>query len=200
MSLDTANALVTVDEAKTYLKISAVTEDSVIENLVNRASTWANDYTGRLLKSRVNTEYYDGDGTGTLQLKQYPVTTLTSLYDDPARAFGAGTAINVTNDVILNGDTGTITLFNAAVAFNVGTMNVKAVYTAGYVTVPESLKEAVLLYIGSAYRREYVDQRFGITSETVGDRTTTYATADVPPKARILLDKYVSNRVLFGGF
>lgn len=48
--------------------------------MINRASIFANDYTQRLLLSRVNTDYYDGDGTGTLILNQYPVSTLSNLY------------------------------------------------------------------------------------------------------------------------
>ena len=133
--IDTTNALVSLEDAKDFLKISVESEDSIIESMINRASSWANSYTQRLLLSRVNTDYYDGDGTGTLILNQYPVTTLTSLYDDVDRAFGAGTAINVGSDVVLDGDNGLIRLFNQAVAFNKGILNVKAVYTAGVLLV-----------------------------------------------------------------
>jgi len=108
MALDTVNALVSLADAKAFLKISAASEDTVIENMINRASAFANDYTQRLLLSRVNTDYYDGDGTGTLILNQYPVTALSNLYDDVDRAFGAGTAINVSTDVVLDNNNGLI--------------------------------------------------------------------------------------------
>lgn len=200
MALDTVNALVSLADAKAFLKISAASEDTVIENMINRASSFANDYTQRLLLFRVNTDYYDGDGTGTLILNQYPVTALSNLYDDVDRAFGAGTAINVSTDVVLDNNNGLIRLFNQAVAFNVGIMNVKAVYTAGYslANVPESIKEAVLIYVGHSYRRQYADQKFGVSSETVGDRTTTYTGDEVPGKAKILLNPYRSEAVYLG--
>lgn len=194
--LDTTNALVSLYDAKDFLKISGESEDSIIESMINRASSWANSYTQRLLLSRVNTDYYDGDGTGTLILNQYPVTTLTSLYDDVDRAFGAGTAIDVGSNVVLDGNNGLIRLFNQVVAFNKGILNVKAVYTAGYTlsAVPASIQEAVLLYVGNSYRSQYLGQRFGTTSEHVGDRSTTYSNDEAMNQIKALLNPYRSER------
>ena len=81
-----------------------------------------------------------------------------------------------------------------------GFQNVTITYTAGYSTPPETIKEAVLLYVGHLYRRQYADQKFGVQSETVGDRTTTYGSDDIIPKAKALLNPYRSERVLFSGF
>jgi len=148
--------------------------------------------------SRALTEYYDGDGDNELMLKQYPVSALTNLYDDVLRAFGAGTAINIASDVVLDSEKGIVRLWNQAVAFNVGIANVKVVYTAGYATVPETIKEAVLIYVGHLYRRLYQDQRFGVSSETIGDRTTTFAGDVVPAKSKALLMPYRSERAVLG--
>ncbi len=197
MSLDTVNAIVSLAEAKAFLKITAASEDSILETMINRASIWANDYTGRLLLSRTNTEYYDGDGTDILILRQYPVTSITNLYDDVDRAFGSNTIIPAA-DIVLNTENGIIRLFNGTAAFNTGMMNVKAVYVAGYVTPPESVKEAVLVHVGHSYRRQYVDQKFGVSSETVGDRTTSYANDDIPLRAKALLDPYRSEKIFLG--
>jgi len=201
MSLDTVNALVTLAEAKEFLKITASSEDTVIEGFINKASIWANDFTQRLLLSRALTEYYDGEGEDELLLRQYPVTVLTSLNDDVLRVWGAGTAIDVSANVVLDGEKGIVRLWNQAVAFNNGIANVRAVYTAGYASgsVPESIKEAVLLYIGNLYRRQYQDQRFGVASETIGDRTTNYANDGAPEKSKELLRPYRSERALLGG-
>lgn len=194
--LDTANALVALSDAKDFLKVSSENEDAIIESMINRASSWTNDYTQRLLLSRANTDYYDGDGTGTLILNQYPVTTLTSLNDDVDRTFGAGTAINVSTDVVIDNNNGLIRLFNRAVAFNKGMLNIKAVYTAGYslANVPASIQEAVLLYIGNSYRSQYLGQRFGATSEHVGDRSTTYSNDEIMNQIKGLLNPYRSER------
>lgn len=197
MALDTANALVSLADAKTFLKITAASEDSVIESLINRASAWANDYTQRLLLSRDMTEYYDGDGTGELILNQYPVSELTNIYDDTNRVFGANTEIDVASDVILDGNNGIVRIWNNTQAFMRGILNVKVVYTAGYelAAVPASVQEAALYYIGYSYRRTRLDQKFGVSSETIGDRTTTFATDDIGQKAKMLLNPYRSERV-----
>lgn len=199
MAIDTVNQLVSLDDVKAFLKVTSEDDDAILESFVNLGSAWANAYTERLLRSRVLTEYYDGDGDSELLLRQYPVSALSNLYDDVLRAFGAGTAIDIASNVVLDSEKGIIRLWNQAVAFNAGIANVKVVYTAGYTAIPESIKEAVLLYIGNLYRRQYQDQRFGVASETIGDRTTNYASDGVPEKAKALLGPYRSERALLGG-
>lgn len=201
MPIDTTNALVDLDAVKEFLKITSEEENGVLESLVNRASAWANRYTGRLLKSRAITEYQDGPcGSDHVILREFPVTVLTSIHDDPDRAFGASTQIAAT-DLYLDSDNGTVELLNG-VRFLAGKASVKIVYTGGYAagSIPADIQEAVLLYIGQAYRREYLDQKFGVSSETIGDRTTSYATQDAPPRAKALLDPHRSERVVANGF
>lgn len=194
MALDTTNALVSLAEAKTFLKISASSEDSVIEDFINRASIWANDYTGRRLKSRSNSDVYDGDGSDILLLRDYPVNavTLFQIVDEPV-------PLIIYEDFSLNAENGIIKTKNGRMITK-GFQNVDITYTAGYTTAPETVKEAVLLYVGHLYRRQYADQKFGVQSETVGDRTTTYGSDDIIPKAKALLNPYRSERVLFSGF
>ena len=194
MALDTANALVSLADAKTFLKISASSEDSVIEDFINRASIWANDYTGRRLKSRSNSDVYDGDGSDILLLRDYPVNAVTSfqIVDEPV-------PLIIYEDFSLNAENGIIKTKNGRMVTK-GFQNVSLTYTAGYSTPPETIKEAVLLYVGHLYRRQYADQKFGVQSETVGDRTTTYGSDDIIPKAKALLNPYRSERVLFSGF
>ena len=198
MALDTANALVSLAEAKTFLKISAPSEDSVIEDFINRASIWANDYTGRRLKSRSNSDTYDGDGSDLLLLSDYPVTAISDIRIDDGTNEGAPESVSP-DDISLSSLNGLIKLKNG-VMFVKGFLNVSVAYTAGYTTAPETVKEAVLLYVGHLYRRQYADQKFGVQSETVGDRTTTYGSDDIIPKAKSLLNPYRSERVLFSGF
>lgn len=198
MALDTTNALVSLAEAKTFLKISASSEDSVIEDFINRASIWANDYTGRRLKSRSNSDVYDGDGSDILLLRDYPLVSITDLRIDDGSYSGAPPQ-TTSDDYTLNLPSGLIKLKNG-VLFVKGFQNVDITYTAGYTTAPETVKEAVLLYVGHLYRRQYADQKFGVQSETVGDRTTTYGSDDIIPKAKSLLNPYRSERVLFSGF
>lgn len=58
-----------------------ITDDYMIAELINMASDFINQYTGRVLKSTVYThERYNGDGN-KLYLNNYPVTAITLLSD-----------------------------------------------------------------------------------------------------------------------
>lgn len=199
--LDTTNSLVDLDTAREFLKVISEEDNGFVESLINRASAWANQYTGRLLKSRAITEYQDGPcGGDHIILRQFPVTSLTSVHDDPLRAFGASTQV-AAGDIYLDAENGTVELLNGVVLSS-GKASVKIVYTGGYAaaSIPADIQEAVLIYMGHTYRREHLDQKFGVSSETIGDRTTTYSKSDVPDKSKTLLAPYRSERVLANGF
>lgn len=194
MSLDAAIALATVAEAKVVLKIPSGTtsEDTVLEDLINRASAHANKHTGRQLLLARFTEFYDGDGSDELMLNNYPVGTLTSVHDDPLRDFAAGSLLVVDDDYILDAAAGIISAMSGHPAFLKGKATVKVVYTAGYAlaSVPHDLKEAVLMMVQHHYKRMYQDQRIGLASESIGDQTFTYSEEAIPKKAKATLDRY----------
>jgi uncharacterized phiE125 gp8 family phage protein len=195
MSVDSTIALVTLAQARLALKVPAATVDAVqdaaLEDMINRASAFANKWTGRWLLLKSYTEYYDGDGGNSLMLKNYPVDTLTSVHDDPLRVFGASTLI-AASDYILDAAGGIIRLWNNAVTFLQGRANIKVVYTAGYplASVPYDIQEAVLMIVQHQYKRVYQDQRIGLASETIGDHTMQYTDDAIPKKAKEVLERY----------
>jgi uncharacterized phiE125 gp8 family phage protein len=193
MSLDTAVALVAVADARTVLKIAGSSEDTVLADLINRASALASKYAGRQLVSTQRTEYYDGDGDRQLILNHRPVTAVASVYIDGLRTFGADTLVDSAADLITDGAAGILELWNNGGSFTKGRANVKVTYTAGYVagsTVPHDLEEAVLLIVQHHYKRIYQDGRIGLQSETLDDRTLTYSQDAIPPKAKMILERY----------
>lgn len=197
-------ALITLAQAKTFLKITASDEDQLLCDFISRAGDFANTYTGRHLKSKEWTEYYDGDGSAILQVRNYPITTLTSLNDDSLRTWTSATDKDVSADVMLDGPAGIIRLWNNGGRFLRGRGNVRVVYTAGYKDatnnlVPYDLQEASLLIVMHTYKRVYQDQRIGLQSETIGQRTLSYKDDAIPPKAKLILDSYVGiNQPTYG--
>jgi len=198
MPLDTANALVTLNETRDFLKISEEVEDGVIENIINQSSEFANTYTRRKLKSRAVTEYYDGDGSDTLIFLNYPVTALTSIHDDVSRSF-AGSSLIPVSDYVLDGTSGILRFLNGRVSSE-GRANIKVVGTVGLATIPADLREAVLLICEHTYRRLYQDQRVGVASETIGEKTTQFTADPIPPRSKLILAHYTSTRVWQYGF
>jgi|ERR1044071_1695302 hypothetical protein len=202
MSVDATVALISLAQAKTFLKIPNATtsEDSFLESLINNVSSLASRYCARTFVSTAFTEYYDGDGSDKLYLRNYPIVSIANLYDDLLRTFGADSAIDITNDVLIHAGAGIVQLWNNESAFAKGKANIKIVYNAGYASIPYDLQHATLLMVLFAYKRQYQDQRIGIQSETIGDRTTTFSNDDIPNEAQLILDRYVRRGVASVGY
>lgn len=193
MSLDSTIALATVAEAKVVLKVpSGSTEDAVLEDLINRASAWANRHTGRQLLEADYEEFYDGDGSDELMLNNYPVLEIASVHDDPIREFGASSLLVEDTDFLVDAAAGILTGLPGHPVFFRGKRTIKVAYSAGYAddAIPHDLKDAVLMIVQHHYKRMYQDQRIGLASETIGDQTFTYSEKDIPAKAQTTLDRY----------
>lgn len=190
MAIDTDLALVSLTDAKTFLKISGSTEDTIVGDIVNAASDYANRFCGRKFLSKEYTEYYDGDGTAELIVRRRPIVSVTSLHDDVNRDFDSTSAIDVSADVLLDKDGGILRLRNNEGAFDKGRGNVKIVYTAGYAlaSVPYGVQQAVKIMAAWLYKHTYQFQRHGIQSQsTATGRNQTNLPAEAPPIVRTLL-------------
>jgi uncharacterized phiE125 gp8 family phage protein len=195
MSVDSSVALITLAQLKAWLGITGSTEDTILEPMINRSGELCGTYCGRKLKTATYTEYYNGNGTAQLQLNNFPVTAVTSINIDPTRLWAAASSVDVTANVMIGSASGIIRLWNQWAGFPCGRGNVKVVYVAGYKDstdnlVPYDLQEASLLIAQYSYKRHYQDQRIGLQSETVGDRTMSYSNEAIPAKAKTILDSY----------
>ena len=191
-ALDTTVALVTLAELKEFLKVSTTTDDVLFNVLINSASRLANSYTGRQLLSKSHTHYYDGSGSSELIVAEYPIVSVTTLNDDTNRDFGSGDNISSAN-YMLDKEAGIIRLWNAEASFVKGDGTVKLVFSAGYAVadVPADLKLAVMRLCAIMYEKA-LNRRHDVVSESVGDRTTTFTSADIPGDVRTMLAPYKS--------
>lgn len=198
MAIDTAIALISLADAKAFLKITASSEDGIVGDMVNEISQFVNNHCGHNILETTYTEYYDGDGTNELILGNFPVSTLTSVNDDVARSFSASTAKSVASDILLEKGAGIIRLWNNGGIFMCGQGNVKVVYVAGYTlaTVPHPIQLAVRKLVAMLYRRSYQTPKDGVQTETQQDRTTTFFDEAIPKDVTMMLQPY---RVIGGG-
>lgn len=190
MAVDATIALITLAQAKTFLKVTASSEDSLLGDLINSMSYAAKSYCGVNFVQANYTEYYDGDGClDHLILRNAPLISVASMYDDLQRLFTSASLIS-TDDYQLELGAGIVRLWNNRGRFSNGKGNIKITYSAGYASIPYDLQHAALLMVLHAYKRHYQDQRIGLVSETIGDRNMTYANEDIPKSAKSILDKY----------
>ncbi len=132
--------LSSLDNVKKAIKKTNTTDDLYLEEIVIRATSDIEEYTDRSLRGRtygsggLGAEYHNGDGSDSIYVQQYPIISVSSLYDDTERDFAAAT-LKASTDYIVWKDEGMIQLRTDAVLgtyFVTGRGNIKLIYTAGY--------------------------------------------------------------------
>lgn len=193
-NLDTNVALVTTTSMNSYLGIAAgSTEEEEVDLLINAASTMAADYCARGLDdngvsrflSTARTEYYDGDGTDTLHVLAYPISTVSTIYVDPDRDYASSDLLD-SDDYVYYAMKGTVVTDGDI--FSTGPKSVKITYTGGYTAVPYDLQHAVKELVTFWYKRN-TDKRVGVTSVSVGDKSISYE-QDIPQTVLTVFKKY----------
>jgi uncharacterized phiE125 gp8 family phage protein len=182
-----AQALVTADEVENYLQIQTATYDTVIEYLINGVSQQFSTYAGRLFISATYTSLaLTGDGTPTLWLPNWPVTTLTSVKED-------GATLTLNTHFYSDADIGLLTkamsygtLYGSMYGYSAGWSIVKngivVTYIAGYTqatTLPMDLKLAALKEIARQYQA-FITKDTGESSRSVQGSSTSKSNPERP--------------------
>jgi hypothetical protein len=187
--VDEVNGLASEEAAIYYC--GAPVEDAEKSGLVrlslNAASAFCNTYTGRKLKSRTLTEYYDG-GQRWVMVDNYPITTLTAVYDDPGYAFGADTLIPAASLRVTPNDTAHVINYIDS-TFQAGMGSVKVIYIGGFLTVPADLENACLAVTKLLYMQSN-DKMLGVNSRSIGDGSQGIDLRAVPEWIKSILDGY----------
>ena len=211
-SLDSANALATRADTKLAVNLSTaadLTIDRQVRRLINGVSHQFNAHTGRKLKKRTLTEYYDGDGTALLNLDQYPIrsnsTGISVHVIDERQTFASDTDFGSTYkvaaaDIDIREDEGQLQLRDAV--FTKGRANVKVVYEAGFETtasstnsehLPNDLQEAFFEQVHFLWSRSS-SNRIGLRSKSTATESENYAIEALPFTVRTALDSHRDQR------
>jgi len=137
-------ALTTLARLKSHLQLVSTdtTKDVLFAETIERISAQIRDTAHRNFDQATLTEYHDGDGSQiNLVLREFPVASVTTLHDDPDRAYGASTLIAAA-DYVVDLTAGIITL--DGLVFAKGLQNIKVVYVGGYKVIPQDLELACL--------------------------------------------------------
>ena len=188
MALDSTNALCTVAELRSFVGLSTVTTSAVttqLEEYINGASWTLKQETKRVLVSQVLTEYYDGDGTDTVILREYPCTSVTTLHTDSEREFGSDHLVSA-DDYENISQQGIIKI--TGTALDVGVQVIKVVYDAGYTTVPYDLKMACI-ELAAFWYEKFKSHRIGLQSVSNTAGTNSYV-EDMPGLVKQTIERY----------
>lgn len=219
-----AQDLVTLAEAKSFLKKSGTTDDATVATLITRASDWLEMLTGRKFKAQV---FSNLRLTGPASLKLYPpawpidpTANVTIKVDEVAQTiWRSETDGDVdSKDVVVASDDPWDARFGLQNHFyrsagwqsalswgwpsrsqsgTFGRNRVLLSYTGGYATVPEDLKQACLYLIQKLWR-DLDQQRTGLSVIQVpGGGSVTIPDPTIPKEVTMLIAPY--QRPVFAG-
>jgi uncharacterized phiE125 gp8 family phage protein len=135
-TLVTQDEPVTLDEAKLWCKIDLDDDDDLITALITAARQMCEKYTGVSFITRTVTAYLN-NGCGGCYLPYGPVNSITSYTDIDGETVDADL-------IVIVGD-------KFKQLREPLTDYIKIIYTAGYTTLPENLKKAILQQIAYMY-------------------------------------------------
>jgi hypothetical protein len=188
------NALTTLENIKEYLNITGTDDDLLLENLIDRATGIIEIICNRPLKNVdgqdalvAQTEYFNGGGRSKLFLKYYPISSITSIHDDPDRVYGADTLID-SDEYAFWADEG-IVEFDGAGTVGSGVKNIKVIYKGGYTaaTLPYDIEQICIELVAILYKMR---DRIGVSSKSFSDGSASYFENLLTPQSREVLRKY----------
>jgi hypothetical protein len=168
-----------MSDLKLHLGVIGSTDDDLLDRLQVAADGFIAEYCGRAFDGGTFTETFAG-GNRLAVLRNFPVTAVTSLKVDPARAFGAGTE-RETDTFVVHADSGVVE--NIAGPFVAGAARgafpeaVQVVHTTATGAVPPAVARASADLVGHWYRQTKTHASAGqlnVMEVTAGTNTTRY--------------------------
>jgi uncharacterized phiE125 gp8 family phage protein len=151
------SAFITLDYAKTILRIDGTTYDPLVTALIAGVSQAIKSYCRRDLAKTHYVELYDGTGTAALLLRRFPVVSLNSVLLD---ANSSAPTTCTSDSFILRPALGQIVFKrDAEVAaalgpvFPRGTANIQVDYDAGFDPIPDDLQMAAGLAVANLFNQ-----------------------------------------------
>jgi hypothetical protein len=190
MSLDT------LSNVKSRQGIATSADDALLDLLRDSADAFIAEFCGRDFEAGTFTEYHQGE-VNVVPLRNYPVSSVTSVNADRLGVFGSTTLVPAT-DYIVDSTRGLI--YKRRGLFIIGGMAPRAVQVV-YVTsaaVPNDVKEAYAELVGHWYRHaktQIAAQHQNITVQKIGATTAIFAKDQIaglslPPDVTRLLTPY----------
>lgn len=191
-------ALLTAAQARLYIpSLTGTAADSDLDLLIGRLHRVFAWYLGFMpnaagnnpsLETTTYTMYFDGPGGQELRLPYIPVASITSIHDDPDRAYGSGDLV-ASGDYTLYGEEGLVILKNDAShsVWSTSKRAIKVVFVAGYATVPGPIVHAGGLQIAHWWAGR---SHIGRTNVSQGGGSISIKSMELLPEVKEALAPY----------
>lgn len=185
------NALTTLDRMKLMLSLDNETDErtcTLIELLINKASSWVEQKVGRPLGKNTYREFYEADGQQELVTLKYPIVSVDYIMENgrlvPPELYDYGQTANI--GVIYRDDGWLRAGYRRGLANDIieAKRNIEVCYTAGYVlpkdatdeepqTLPADLEGLVWDMVSQAYVN-MLNGSQGLKSFSISDVSWTF--------------------------
>lgn len=190
--IDRSIELTTLSHVKDWAEVKTDGDDRMIQLCIAAFGRYALIRTGRdTLSQKLSfTEVYDGNDSQVLMLKNYPVSSVSSVkINNVAMVISGG--YGTPGIIISNGRRAISFSYDSYYKFYSGIGNVQVVYTAGYDYVPEDLEQAACEAVATNYkRRAWTDMQSKSISAQGATGTTTYRAWKFTPNIEAVLSSY----------
>jgi hypothetical protein len=193
-----ATSLVTLAQLKAFLNIPTATTtwDTVLEMIIDMVSGLCSEFLGReaLGKATYSTVYLDSEGEADFWLPNYPIVSITSIYENDVLL-----TEGLTSDYVFYASEGRVHRIGGTWAK--GTKMIKITYVAGYavqgatpgtgeVALPGGLKYACLLQCAVEYKHHKTSD-WGEDSKSLdGVSVNKNNTDPLLPQVKAALQRY----------
>ena len=190
--------MITASEAREYIPtLSGTADDALLNMLIGRFDAVAAGYMGYpkqssgtvSLESGTYIEYLNGKGGREVTVTAKPVSSITSIYDDPDLDYTDSEDLIAASDYTLYGDEGRIILdYNATDAsWSSGRRHVKVTYVAGYSSIPSAIKHAASIQVAHWYLSR---SHIGKTNVSSAGQSANLMSLDLLPEVKMALAPY----------
>ena len=196
-------AIITAAEAKAYiptLSSGSTADDTLLADLIGKFDQLAAAFMGYpqqnsgavSIESGTYVERLDGPGGRELYLAAKPVTSITSIYDDPDQEYTAAADLVAASDYTLYGLEGLVMMDHDASegTWRKGTRSaIQVTYVAGYSggTMPQAIKHAACLQVAHWYGAR---AHIGRTNVSMGGQSANLMSLELLPETRQALNPY----------
>lgn len=173
--------LTTLAAAKLYSGIATTADDAMLQSLVTAYSQWVRSVCSRDFTADNYEIWRDGRNSRSMLLPQYPVLNVSVVEVDgksiaPQSAFGQPGFRFTDTQLILDG-----------YCFTWGSQNVHIFFSAGYLTVPADIAQAVNELVGLRYA---LRDKQGWNSKSLAGEVVSLSTRDMPASVATILNQY----------
>lgn len=168
-------------DVKAYLGITAVTDDSLLTQLIASESAFIESWTNRTFNVTTQTDIFSGGGGQEHTFKFFPVVSVTSLAIN-GTVIPAAATINDYGYMVFDDR-----LLLIGYNFGWGKRSCIVQYSAGYSAIPLEIKQACIEMVSIRYKER---DRVGLNSKSMAGETTAYNVKALPDHVKSILNQY----------